>query len=98
MILIAFLAALGLAPGVYTAVRLHARHGWVKAVLAGTGVTVTGVAALTSALVAFTPLPLVAALAFLLLGLRAYDAGRLVSATCWTALAGLLATLAGWPR
>jgi hypothetical protein len=98
MLLIAFLAALGLAPGVYTAVRLHARYGWIRGALAGIGVTVLGVVGLLSALVAFTPLAVVAAAACLLLGLRAYDRGRLITATSWTALAALFASFTGWQR
>jgi len=98
MLLIALLAVLGLAPGVYTAVRLHARHGWVKAALAGLGVTLLGAAALLSALVVFTPLPVIAAGACLLLALRAYDRGRLMTATWWAGCAGLLASVAGWRR
>ena len=98
MLLVVLLAAFGLAPGVFTAVRLHARFGWVKAALAGVGVTLLGAVGLLAALVELTPLAVVAAAACLLLGLRAYDRGRLFAATAWTSLAVLLASLAGWRR
>lgn len=98
MLLIAVLVLLGFTPGLYTAWRMHARHGWVKAALAGIGVTVLGAAALLSTLIVVTPLTVVCAAVCLLLALRAYDRGRLITATAWTSLAMLFSALAGWPR
>ena len=98
MFLVVLLAASGLAPGVYTAVRLHAQYGWVKAALAGVGVTVLGVVGLLSTLILVTPLAAVAAGACLLLALRAYDQGRVFWACWWTAAALLFAPFAGWRR
>jgi glucose-6-phosphate-specific signal transduction histidine kinase len=98
MLFLVFFAVLMLAPGVYTAVRVHARHGWMWAALAGIGMTLLGVALLLATVVAFAPLGLVLMVVCLLAALRAYDDGRFTAATAWTTAALLLAAVAGWPR
>jgi hypothetical protein len=98
MLFVVFFAVLMLAPGVYTAVRVKARHGWMWAVLAGVGVTFLGIALLLATVVAFAPLGLFLMVVCLLAALRAYDAGQFAAATAWTAAALLLAAVTGWPR
>lgn len=93
-----FFAVLMLAPGVFTAMRVQARHGWMWGVLAGVGVTFLGLALLLATVVAFAPLGLVLMVVCLLAALRAYDAGRFAAATAWTTAALLLAAVTGWPR
>ena len=98
MLFFVFFAALMLAPGVYAAVRVQARHGWWWAIAAGVGVTFLGIALLLATVVAFAPLGLVLMVVCLLAALRAYDAGRLSAATAWTTVALLFAAVTGWPR
>lgn len=98
MLLLVFFAVLMLAPGVYAAVKVHARHGWAWAVLAGVGVTFLGIALLLATVVAFAPLGLVLMVVCLLAALRAYDQGRVITASGWASLVFLLAAVTGWPR
>lgn len=92
--LIALIAA-ALTPGALIVWRLR-RHGWLRAVLAGTGVTVLLAVGLLVSLIALAPLAILAAAGCALAALRAYDRGRLAVATGWMGLTAVCMWCAEW--
>ncbi|MBL3669072.1 hypothetical protein JL475_24375 [Streptomyces sp. M2CJ-2] len=88
------LALVGLVPGIATAWLLH-RRGWILALLAGLGVTVSLPGLLLVAMVAFPPLGIAVALAALAAALRAYDDGRVLIGTAWASAAVVALGCAG---
>ncbi|MFF9215601.1 hypothetical protein [Streptomyces viridosporus] len=92
MLLVLVLA--GLVPGLAT-VWLLRRRGWVLALLAGLGVTVSLPGLLLVAMIAFPPLGIAVALAALVAALRAYDDGRVLIGTAWAATAVIALGCAG---
>jgi hypothetical protein len=95
-VILAALVALGLAPGLITAVHVHRTHGPVRAALAAAGVTLALAAALLGVLLVFPPLAIACAAGCVLAALRAYDQARLTAASSWLSLAGLFAWCARW--
>lgn len=93
LLFVLFLA--GLAPGAATAWLVHHRHGWPAAVLAGLGVTASLPCLLVAAMVVFPPLGIVVGIGSIGAALRAYDAGRVWTATAWAATALVALTCAG---
>lgn len=95
--LIALAAVLGLAPGLATAWLLRGR-GWHPAAvaLAGACVTVLTVVGLLVSLAVLAPLAIFATTGCVLAALRAYDRGRLLTATGWMSLAAVCMWCAGW--
>ncbi|MFF9285418.1 hypothetical protein [Streptomyces griseosporeus] len=84
----------GLIPGTVTAWLLR-RRGWLVALAAGLGVTLSLPALLLAAMVLFPPLGFAVALAAIAAALHAYDDGRVWIATAWAATAVLALTCAG---
>ncbi|MFF3310499.1 hypothetical protein [Streptomyces sp. NPDC002952] len=97
--LLAVLCLLALAPGTYTAWRVHHRHGWAWAIAAGTAVTVGLACGLLVSLIVMAPLAILAATGSILAALRAYDRGRVFVASAWTGVASVCLWCAGiaWP-
>ncbi|WP_327671850.1 MULTISPECIES: hypothetical protein [unclassified Streptomyces] len=92
MLLALCLAAL--ASGIATAWLLRGR-GWIVAVLAGAGVTVSLPAGLAATMILLPPLGFAVALGSLCAALRAVDDGRVWVATAWATIACLALTCAG---
>lgn len=98
MLLLVALCLTGLAPGTYAAWRVHRRHGWPRAILAGVGVTVALVALLLVSLIALAPVAIALGACAALAALTAYDRGRLMAATVWTWVLAVCLWCAGWSR
>ena len=84
----------GLAPGLAT-VWLLRRRGWLVAVAAGLGVTISLPGMLLLAMIAFPPLALAVTLVALASALHAYDDGRVWIGTAWATTALIALTCAG---
>lgn len=98
MLLFVALALGALMPGVFVAWRVRPRHGWVRAILAGTAVVlgVTGFALVS--LIALAPLAIALTTASAVAALHAYDRGRLVLATLWVSTMAVCLWCAGWTQ
>lgn len=95
--LYALLAVAGLTPGIATVWHLRRQgHGWLLAVLAGVGVTVSLPFLLLSTLVVFPPLGLAVGAAAVLAALTAFDEGRIVFGLVWVHLAVVAFACARW--
>jgi hypothetical protein len=98
MLLIAALVLAALAPGIVTAWRVHRRHNWTRAILAGAGVT-AGLAGLAVvSLIVLAPLAIVLATVSAVAALNAYDRGRLALATLWVTTMAICIWCAGWTQ
>lgn len=95
--LIAVLCLAALAPGAATAWLLRAR-GTLIAILAGAAVTVSLPFLLLMTLAVFPPLGLIVAALAGLAALKAYDDGRVWTATVWAGAMVIACACAGWPR
>ncbi|MFI5685879.1 hypothetical protein [Streptomyces sp. NPDC051636] len=98
MLLITVLCLAGLAPGLATVWLVRRRSSWLLAVLAGVAVTVALPFLLLTSLVLFPPLGIAVGLAAALAALRAYDRGRIWSATVWAGVTALAVSCARWWR
>lgn len=94
--LIIAIALAGLAPGVFTAWRVHRLHGWIPAILAGTGVTIALVAGLLISLAMVPGLAVIVAAGCLFAALRDFDRGHIFFACAWVGLAAVFMSCAGW--
>lgn len=91
------LALAGLVPGIATAWLLRGR-GWLLALAAAAGVTVSLPGLLLVAMIAFPPLGVAVALAAGAAALHAYDDGRVWIGTAWASTAFVAITCAAVAR
>ncbi|MFD6024539.1 hypothetical protein [Streptomyces griseoluteus] len=98
MLFLAALLLVSLACGICTAWYVHRHYGLALALTTGAAVTVALPACLLLALAALPGLGYVLAGLAVLAALRAYDDGRVLSATCWAAIATTALACAHWGR
>ncbi|MFI8535375.1 hypothetical protein ACIGMX_34660 [Streptomyces aquilus] len=95
MLILAAICLTALAPGVAT-VWLLRRHGWLRAVVAGVGATLSLPFLLLVSLIVFPPLGFLLGAGAAALAVHYYDDGRLWVATAWAALCFVAVTCSGW--
>jgi len=83
MLLLLAVALGALTPGIVTAWRMYRRHGWPRAILSGTVVTVVLAGLALASLIMLPPLAFVLAVLSAAAALTELDRGRVFTALLW---------------
>ncbi|MEU9921889.1 hypothetical protein AB0H51_11430 [Streptomyces griseoluteus] len=98
MLFITVLGLTALVAGLATTWLVHGPYGWPTAIAAGAAVATSVPALALCSLILYPPLGYALAAVAVFAALRAYDGGRVISATGWAAVATTALACAHWGR